>query len=181
MIQMNKKIDWGFWLILISILVILLIGTLSSGCALIKPAVDFITGTASNPVPLPPDAALYSKVNWLSIASIIGIAIAAAATVNGQVKLAMPIFAGCVAALGISLAVVKYASFLAIGSLIAAVCIFVYSVLIKNRAVKELVTGAEELKKNPTGGSKVLFDTQTPSTRGMVNRIKDALRLKGKL
>lgn len=176
---MKKKIDWGFWLILTGFLMMLV--SMLSGCALIKPVTDFIIGTTSNPVPELPEAALYSKLNWLSIASIIGIAIAAAATVNGQIKLAMPIFAGCVAALGISLAVVKYASFLAIGSLVAAVCIFVYSILIKNRAIKELVVGGQELKKNPDGGSKILFETQTPSTRKLVNITKDKLKLIGKL
>ena len=181
---MNKKVDWVFWL-MVTVIALGLIAALS-GCGLVQhlePAIDFVFGTASNPVPPPPDAALYSKLSWLSVASIIGIAIAAAATVNGQIKLAVPIFCGCVAALGISLAVVKYASFLAIGSLIAAVCIFVYSVLIKNRAVKELVVGAQELKGkiDPVNGSAVLFKNQTPSTRSMVNRIKDALKLKGKL
>ena len=178
---MKQGIDWVLWLIIASIIIII-IGSLS-GCALIKPAVDFITGTTSTPVPLLPEAALYSKLNWLSIASIIGIAIAAAATVNGQIKLAMPIFCGCVAALGISLAVVKYASFLAIGSLIAAVCIFAYSILIKNRAVKELITGAQILKEasHTVSGSKILFDTQSPSTRKLVNIIKDKLKVIGKL
>lgn len=180
----NKKIDWFLWVLLIVLSLFFLTTTLS-GCALIKPVTDFIIGTSFNTVPnnIPPDVALYSKLNWLSLLSIVGIAISAAATVNGQVKLALPIFAGCIAALGVSLAVVKYGSFLAIGSLIASVCIFVYSILIKNRAVKELILGAQILKEAPhtVGGSKVLFDTQSPSTRKLVNIIKDKLKVIGKL
>lgn len=178
---MENKIKYGLWAVVGLILATMLLSI--SSCSLIKPVSDFIF-TASKPViEQTPDAVLYSKLSWLSIASIIGIAIAAASAVNGQIKLAVPIFCGCVAALGISLAVVKYASFLAIGSLVAAICIFAYSILIKNRAVKELVMGAQELKGkiDPVNGSKVLFDTQSPSTRGMVNKIKDALKLKGKL
>jgi hypothetical protein len=135
----------------------------------------------SNTLSDAPEIALYSKLNWLSLLSVIGIAASVAATANGQIKLALPVFAGCAAALGVSLAVVKYGTFLAIGSLIAAVCIFAYSILVKNRAFKELVTGAQELKKNVPDGSKVLFDKQSVSTRKWVNKIKDSLKLKGKL
>lgn len=154
-----------------------------TGCGLAQPVLDIVLGSpASDLSPVDtPTAALHSKLNWLSMLSIIGIAFSAAATVNGQIKLAMPIFAGCVAALGVSLAVIQYGSWLAIGSLIAAVCIFLYSVLIKNRAVKELIGGAQKLKSTNANGSKILFDSQSVSTRKMVNKVKDVLKMKGKL
>ena len=180
-----KKIDWFLWLLLLLFIIIFLVVGIS-GCALVKPITDFIVAVVSNPTPIVNDipiAALHSKLNWLSVVSIIGIALSAAAFINGQIKLAVPFFCGCAAALGMSLVVIKYSSFLAIGSLIAAVCIFAYSILIKNRAIKELILGAQELKGkiDPVNGSTVLFNNQTPPTRGMVNRIKDALKLKGKL
>lgn len=173
------------WLIFICIFGILSIGL--TGCGLVHSVIDIVCGIPPVDEELTPEetskVALYSRLNWLSIASIVGIAIAAAATVNGS-RLAMPIFAGCVASLGVSLAVMEYAGFLAIGSLISAVCIFVYSILIKNRAVKELITGAQKLKEingNSELGSKVLFDGQSVSTRKIVNRIKDTLKLQGKM
>jgi len=172
------------WFVFICIFSILTIGL--TGCGLAQSAIDIVCGTPPTDESLTPEetskVALHSRLNWLSIASIVGIAIAAA-TVNSS-RLAMPIFAGCVASLGVSLAVMEYAGFLAIGSLISVVCIFVYSILIKNRAVKELITGAQELKEingNSKLGSKVLFDVQSVSTRKIVNKIKNALKLQGKM
>jgi len=173
------------YLIFICLFGILSVGL--TGCGFVQSVVDIVCGTPPVDEVLTPEetskVALYSRLNWVSILSIVGIAISAAAFVNGN-KLAISIFCGCVASLGVSLAVVEYAGFLAIGSLVSAVCIFVYSTLIKNRVVKELVTGAQELKEingNSKLGSKVLFDSQSVSTRKIVNKVKDTLKLQGKM
>jgi hypothetical protein len=117
--------------------------------------------------------------------SIVGIALSVVAFVNGS-KMAIPVFIGCCATLGVTLAVIKYSTLIAIASLVIAGGVFVYTVLMKNKALKELVTGGEKVKclieeqsaplqdlMNRADFNAVHQNTQSKYTQALVKKIKN--------
>lgn len=148
-----------------------------TGCAVLqkKPDAD---------VPDTPIEILYKtvyKTNWLVTLSIIGVAIATAAFVNGS-KAALPIAMGSLAALGLTLATIRYAEWIALGSFVASILIFVATIIEKNIALKQLIVGIQRIKNLPVSKdavNKLLTDVQNKDTTALVLKIKDALKLQG--
>lgn len=119
------------------------------------------------------------RLNWLVTASIAGAALAFVGVLQGS-KLAQAILLACVMGLGLSLAAIRYAEWLAIGSLVAAGAIMLATVLAKKKVITELIVGTQKLKDSiPDGVSnKILKDNQSKSTQTIVQQIKGKLKLK---
>lgn len=121
------------------------------------------------------------RLNWLVTASIVGAALAFVGVLQGS-KLAQAILLACVMGLGLSLAAIRYAEWLAIGSLVAAGAIMLATVLAKSKAIKELIVSTQKLKNtfvHKKGATKILSDEQSKSTQSIVQQIKGKLKLKG--
>lgn len=188
LIKLSKMIKTGGDKMKLCIIFICILGMLTGlvGCGVIQSVIDTVVGKPEQNISTTPEQSMYQAVkssNWLVTASIIGIAVSTFAFINGS-KVGLAGIVSCCISLFATLAVARFATWMAVCGLVGAVLICTYSILIKNRAVKELVTGAQELKEingNSKLGSKVLFDVQSVSTRKIVNRIKDALKLQGKM
>ena len=139
-------------------------------------------------IPETPKDALYKivyKTNWLIALSILGAAVSMAAYINGS-KTAVAIGIGSLAALGLSLATIRYAEWLAGCSIIAAVLIFIATVLRKNLALKQIITGIQKVKimlgqSNANNINDILGGNQNKDTTALVLETKDALKLVGKI
>lgn len=126
------------------------------------------------------------RMNWLVTLSIIGIAISVAAFVNGS-KAALPIGMGSLAALGMTLATIRYAQWIAFCSFIAALLIFVATVLKKNIALKQIIVGVQKVKDyyatkegiSRENTNNLLTAKQNKDTTKLVLNTKTDLKLKG--
>ena len=136
-------------------------------------------------IPPTPTQILYKVVyqtNWLVVVSIIGIAISVAAFVNGS-KAALPIGMGSLAALGMTLATIRYAQWIALCSFLAALLIFFATVIKKNVALKQLIVGIQKMKGFVTNDlvNKTVTAEQNKDTIKLVLGTKAGLKLKGKI
>lgn len=145
----------------------------------VKPIPDIIPSTPQEIL----NKVVY-KTNWLVALSIIGASLSMAAYINGS-KAAIPIGIGSLTALGLSLATIRYASWLAGGSVIAAILIFIATVVWKNTALKQLIMGIQFVKETKpidrTQVNNVLTEFQNKDTTKLVLATKTDLKLKGKI
>lgn len=188
MVNTNKLI---IGIILITTIMFAIIGL--SGCYFMRASNN--DNEIPDEIPDNPTSLLYKtvyKTNWLVTASIIGAAFAAAAFLNGS-KMAAPIGIGCLVALALSLAVIRYATWLAGFTTVAAVLILIATILTKDKALKQIVTGVQWAKETIAGESnrgekeakevinQVLAEHQDSTTQRLVAQVKDNLKLEGQI
>ena len=188
---MLKGFKLGYIDLIISILIFILIGlcfiTGLSGCSLLP------TGGGGSTITTVPTAAqqLFKAAknsNWLVTLSILGIAAGAFAFLNGS-KIGLPCIGASCISLFMALAVARFSMWMAVFGLIGSLASVCISVLVKNRAVKEIVMGVQESKgdfghqwsnrKDAINESQK--NAQSKSTQKLVSKIKSQLKLKGKL
>lgn len=164
---MPKNMVNLFWFLGLVILVVA--GPLLSGCQLpVKPLIP------TNPTQALADAV--AKTNWVIALSIAGIAFSVMAWINGS-KTAIGVLIGCVVALWLQITVVRYASVLAWVGLIAAIGLGMWTVFVKNRALKEIVVGIQKYKAEiPSIYNNArlprCLSTQKKTTKKLVSKIK---------
>jgi hypothetical protein len=176
------------------------------GALLVLPGCISPIGPTPNPNPGPPTPGglipdvitqIVYKTNWLSTLAIVGIALSAAAFVQGQ-KFALPLFAGCATLLATILTITQYAKWIAFVGFGVALVVFVYVTWQKRKEVKgldtafkEVVISAQSLKQKiiddtpqhnradtKTELNNILSEPQSDSTVLMVNKTKADLGLK---
>lgn len=176
-----NKIDWIFWSAIAAILICFIVAAIT-GC---------VTLQQREPVPvIPPTPAtqLWQAAkgsNWLVTLSILGIAAGTFATLNGQ-KWGISGIITCSVSLFMALAVARFAWWMAVFGLIGSVLLCVASILLKKRALVEIICGAQEIKKYApldkyTKVNKILEDKQSKSTQKIVKKIKTNLKIKGEI
>jgi len=173
---------WCFLCVLLLIFIILLFG-----CSLLP--------TSSNPIVTGPVPTATQQLwqaaknsNWLVTVSILSIAAGVFAFLNGS-KMGLPCIGASCISLFMALAVARFSTWMAVFGLIGSLAAVGISVLVKNRAVKEIVTGVQGYKtlylQNANIDSKDLNETlainQTKSTQKLVQNVKSKLKLKGKI
>lgn len=175
------------WIDLLIVLIILWllcsIGIVLSGCSLLPTSgSSIVTGAIPSATQQLWKAAKGS--NWLVTMSILGIAAGAFAFFNGS-KIGIPCIGASCISLFMALAVARFSTWMAVFGLIGSLASVGISVLVKNRAVKEIVTGVQTMKDcQPTTkgvANTILADIQSKSTRKLVQNVKSKLKLKGKL
>ena len=140
------------------------------GCSLLP------TSGGGNPSQSAPET-LYKtvhKISWLPMLSILGVAGGVFALMNGF-RWGIPAIVSCLVALFMSLATARYSGFMAICGLVGSILIVVASVLIKHKALVEIVTGVEKLKIESANSKAVctaLSGTQTKHTENIVKRVR---------
>ncbi len=128
------------------------------------------------------------SVNWLIVLSIIGMAICSAAMINGS-RWALGPLIGSGTSLCLSLVVSRYAEILALITLlcmIGGIIFFIYTVVVKKKALREIVTTVEKIKPHLSeSGVKEFFknknnpdsapSVQSATTEKIVAKIKEKL------
>lgn len=168
---MTSKFFMYIILITFISMIICLIGVFLTSCSILQPN----TLDASTPEQL---VNVVFRTNWLVTLSIIGIAASFFSLLNGF-KWGLPAIASCCVALFMSLATARYSGFMAICGLVGSILIMVGSVLVKNKALLEIVTGVERLKENNSDTEDFknvvhsnLESVQTKHTKNIVKKVK---------
>ena len=129
------------------------------------------------------------KSDWLVTFSILGIAAGVFAFLNGS-KMGIPAIASCCVSLFMALAVARFATYMAVCGMIGSCAAVGISVLVKNRALKEIIFGVQNIKNNIQDDSKENHDNfnlalkeaqKHKSTKKIVQKIKSKAKLKGEL
>jgi len=158
-----------------------------------------LTGCSTMPKKIetiPPPTETWNKVvyqtHWLVPLSILGIMGGVFVLILGiypKIGIATIITNGI--GLFISLAIAKFAWWMALIGLIgllSTIGLVVYSIFIKDKAIKELIIGAQELKESVSPiftkeeTNKILTDgIQTKNTQKIIQKVKTDLKVKGEL
>ena len=172
------------------IAVVILIGMiiavlLLQGCSVLRPLV-------SGPVVQLPETAkdqlfqTIASTNWLLTLTIIGVGAGFFAFLNGSSK-GLQFMAACFVTLSLVLGLTRYSAWIAAVAMIGAVALVLYSVLVKNKALKEVISGVQGIRRLDlvTDGSlahKVLTEigdrldvVQSKSTKAIVKTIRSIL------
>jgi len=158
-----------------------------SGCRFIQPIIDGIFQPPASADPIDNGKeSLFNAVkgtNWLVTLAILGMAAGVFAFINGS-KIGIPVVISCAAALFMSLAVARFALWMAVFGMVGAVAAVAISILVKNKALKEVIGNVKDIKESATNGGtkkeickdiKAALGKQAKSTRKLVNKIRAKL------
>jgi len=161
-----------------------------SGCALLQRTTDAIFNSKPNNETNPdtPKKQLWQTIkgltpNWLAIPVI---ALGAVAMFNGAAKLGMSCIIFGSVNLFMALATSRFGFWMAVCGLIGSMLAVVSSILVKNKAIKELVFGIQFVKEEVDADIykpkiKEILSKQIKSTKKLVNKIKSKAKLRGEL
>ena len=159
---------WIVGLIIAIVLIIIL-----SGCA----------ATPIVPEPLPDTAArVLTKFvlapDMFFTLCIVGIMAGVFAFLNGQ-KIGIPLIITCFTGMCMKLAVVRFGFWIGLCGAIGSLTLLVYTIIIKDRALKEIITGVEDYRSviiEPNSIDDRLNTAQkSKSTKKLVRKIKEKL------
>ena len=175
--------NWKEWLIPLLIAVILIIIVLNSGCAILQPR----GGDTIADLPTTGPEAMFQtlkKANWLFTLSVIGVGAGFYAFLNGSSK-GIQVMASCFVVLSLIIGVTKYSAVIAAIAMIGAVCLMIYSTLVKGKAIREVVQGVQNVRDYPLDGTIIneladdldgILDTvQSKTTKAIVKSVKSKL------
>lgn len=127
------------------------------------------------------------KSNWLVTLAIPIIALGAVAMFNGAAKLGMSAIIFGAVNLFMALATARFALWMSVFGLIGSGLAVAASILVKNKALKEIICGVQKYKQvhlqnvDLTNIHNELGGNQTSSTQRIVQNIKTNLKLKGEI
>ena len=151
------------------------------GCAMFQPRTQ-----EDNLAKLPktPTQQLFqtiAKTNWLFTLSIVGVGAGFFAFLNGSSK-GLQFMAACFVVISLIIGLARYSAWIAAIAMIGTVCLMVYSVRVKNKAMKEVVAGVQEVRSRSDAGPTddhvilaALSSVQSKATEAIVKTIKNAL------
>lgn len=178
------KLNTGLLILIIYLVVLMLTAVLFGGCSLFQmsPA-DKIAA-----LPETPQQQLFqtlAKTNWLLALSVLGFGAGFFAFLNGSSK-GLQFMAACLVVISLIIGITRYSAVIAMISMIGAVCLMVYTILVKNKAVKEIISGVESVKlggagmtvSGPVLESNVndrMAEYQSKTTKAIVKAVKTKL------
>ncbi len=124
-----------------------------------------------------------AKTNWLFTLSVVGVGAGFFAFLNGSSK-GLQFMAACFVVISLIIGITRYSAWIAVISMIGTVCLMVYSVLVKNKAIREVVQGVQTIREEIGEASNddalfgingVLSATQSKTTEAIVKKIKEKL------
>ena len=136
--------NWKLWLSTIILAVIFILLALNSGCAILQPR----GGDTIADLPTTGSEAMFQtlkKANWLFTLSIVGVGAGFFAFLNGSSK-GLQFMAACFVVLSLIIGVTKYSAIIAAIAMIGAVCLMIYSTLVKGKALREVVEGVQNIR-----------------------------------
>jgi hypothetical protein len=118
------------------------------------------------------------KTNWLITVLILGVGAGIFAFLNGQ-KFGIPIIVACFASLFTNLAVIRFGNVIAIIGLISSFGVVLYSIFLKDRALKEVVQGVQRIKErfieDKDDINDKMISKQSIATQKAIKKIKAKL------
>lgn len=153
-----------------------------SGCALFQPRSD--SGSITN-LPTTAKEAMFqtlTKTNWLFTLSVVGVGAGFFAFLNGSSK-GLQLMAACFVVLSLIIGLTRYSAWIAAVAMIGAGCLMVHSVLIRNKAMREIVQGVQEVRTDSSmekvkdWSNAILDRFQSDPTRKIVKKIKATFNL----
>ena len=174
--------NWKEWLIPLLIAVILIIIALNCGCAILQPR----GGNTIADLPTTGPEAMFQtlkKANWLFTLSVIGVGAGFYAFLNGSSK-GIQVMASCFVVLSLIIGVTKYSAVIAAIAMIGAVCLMIYSTLVKGKALREVVQGVELARTIALEGDEIypenkilnaMSNMQSKTTEAIVKAVKGKL------
>ena len=162
----------------------IIVANIVGGCATLK---EFLQDKGDDIAPTPENQLWQAakRSNWLTTLSIIGIAVGVFAMVNGATKIGMASVAGCSVSLFMSLAVARFALWMAVFGLIGSVAAALFSILVRRKALVEIILGVQNTKKAQANyKASTLYNElqkQSTTTQKIVGNIKNGLKLQGKI
>ncbi len=151
-----------------------------SGCAMFQPRT---AGSRLANLPTTGTQAVFQTLksnNWLFTLSIIGVGAGFFAFLNGSSK-GLQFMAACFIVISLIIGVTKYSAIIAAITMIGTVCLMIYTMLVKNKALREVVQGVQSVRENlpERPEEKELLDrlkaVQSKTTKAIVKTIKNAL------
>ena len=170
-------------LLLTIIILLLMFMAFAGGCSL------FQMSPADKLASLPetPQQQLFqtlAKTNWLFTLSIVGVGAGFFAFLNGSSK-GLQFMAACFIVISLIIGITRYSAVIAVISIIGTACLTLYSVLVKNKAMREVVQGVQNIRYELDDADKdtitknridnYLGFSQSKTTKAIVKKIKTVL------
>ncbi len=125
------------------------------------------------------------KANWLFTIAVLGFGAGFYAFLNGSNK-GLQFMAACFVVISLIIGITRYSAVIAVVSLIGAVCLMIYSTLVKGKALREVVEGVQNIRYELTdNGDDVtiakdriddyLGFSQSKTTKAIVKAVKGKL------
>ena len=160
---------------------------LIAGCACLglptKPTTPII------PTPLEQLWNAAKQSNWLVSLSILGIAGGVFALMNGS-KIGIPAAIASCVSLFMTLAVARFATWMAVCGIVGSVLACAASILLRKKALVEIIKGVQQVKHDagigaglasPTEIRNILKENQSKPTQKLVQKIKGNLKVSGEI
>ncbi len=120
--------------------------------------------------------------NWLFTLSVIGVGAGFFAFLNGSSK-GLQFMAACFVVISLIIGLTKYSAIIAAIAMIGTICLMLYTILVKNKALKEVVLGVQGVRnelnektiEDDVGILSVLSSVQSKTTKAIVKKIKSLL------
>lgn len=175
---MIRKI--AFWVLIA--LMILGIMYVAGGCSVLRPRP---AGVQLPVVPSSPASQMWkvvAKSNWVVTVCLLAFGGGLFTFFNGKPKLGLAIVFSSLGTLFFGLAIHRFPTWMAIVGLLGSVAGVAASILMKHRAIIEMVKGGQLFKKEPSLDFNVAQkQEQSPTTQKLVRKIKGDLKLKGEI
>ncbi|KKL96493.1 hypothetical protein LCGC14_1843920 [marine sediment metagenome] len=176
------KLDVGYIILLATIIMLILVMIFAGGCSL------FQMSGADKIALLPetPQQQLFqtiAKTNWLFTLSVVGVGAGFFAFLNGSSK-GLQFMAACFVVISLIIGLTRYSAWIAAIAMIGTVCLMIYSVLVKNRAMREVIQGIQDVRDGGAVTDKnittwkvdtLLNEVQSKTTKAIVKIVKDKL------
>ena len=173
--------------LLIAAVIVLLVvmAMISGGCSILQPRAN--PGDVLADLPTTGTEAMFQtlkKANWLYTLSIVGVGAGFFAFLNGSSK-GIQVMASCFVVLSLIIGMTKYSAVIAAIAMIGAVCLMIYSTLIKGKALREVIQGVEKIRDFPIDPTvnntlaasviPLLNSVQSKTTKAIVKAVKGKL------
>jgi len=182
-----------FWVVVTIIAAILIVNM--CGCSAVRAIVGMpaVSDGIQTIIPSSPASQMWkvvAKSNWVVTICLLGFGGGLFTFFNGKPKLGLAIVFSCAGTLFFGLAVHRFPTWMAIVGLLGSVVGAAASILMKHRAIIEIIKGGQAFKKNLDSATKAIVKTdftdkqkqeQSPTTQKLVRKIKSDLKLKGQL
>lgn len=171
------KLDMGFVIAFVLCSALIIIAIMCNGCSLLQMSgADKLAA-----LPETPKQQLFqtlAKTNWLFTLSVVGVGAGFFAFLNGSSK-GLQFMAACFVVISLIIGLTRYSAWIAAVAMIGTVCLMVYSVLVKNKALKEVVEGVQDIREIPATDrydiDTALDKVQAKTTKALVKVVKGKL------